>query len=110
MTAMVIDHPKAGTARGLSNARQMVREAEGVFRDDDVLFACEFLKLYGDWMDYQIAEKVEQAIHRKTVAAMNREARESLAHLSNARFATLLTMIVLSLWAAAAILFALLSK
>lgn len=63
MTAALHLHPSA-VARGIENARHIIRAAKGTFDEPLVLEACGYLEDYGHILDIADAQRVRSAIAR----------------------------------------------
>lgn len=70
MSAEVIRFPSMTVAE----ARQIIANPD-IHCEASVLDACEFLKVYGDWMDHERAKALHAAIVRDAIAELNRKGR-----------------------------------
>lgn len=112
MSAEIITHP-AAAAKGIENARTIIRSPQGVFDDAVVLDACEYLIAYGDLMDRLGAEQLRDFMVRQYVADLNEQGRrwqEGVIEAPAAPPMTLLELLVLAygvVWIAVALIGAL---
>ena len=70
MSAQVIRFPSMSVAE----ARQIIANPD-IHCEASVLDACEFLQVYGDWMDHERAKALHAAIVRDAIADLNRKGR-----------------------------------
>ena len=98
-------HPRAFQT-GVANARAIIRAPKGDFTDDEIAGACDFLMSFGDEHDYLTGKMVMQAVNQRTINEMNRRA------IRNLRWLTIRDAIIItaSVWIAAVVLFALVTR